>query len=129
MSTYLNSKLNLQVVCSTLPSAMAQRPDLPEFDKAKVGERIVVLRAAKNGLPQKALAEAIGITAQKLSNYESGRDLIPVPTAARLCAVTGADFEYLYRGNMGNLPTDLLKRIMEAHAAHLDSPPRRARRP
>jgi transcriptional regulator with XRE-family HTH domain len=114
MSTCRNPKWKLQTGCSTVRRIMPSRVGLPEYDKVRVGERIALVRLAKNDMQQKLLAEAIEITPQKLSNYESGRDLIPVPTAVRLCIVTGIDFEYLYRGNMGNLPDDLRKRLIEA---------------
>lgn len=123
MSTNRNSKLIVQSVCTTF-RAMARQ--IPEYDKALVGERIVHLRAAKNKMQQKILAEAIGITPQKLWNYESGTDLIPVDVAAKLCAVTGANFDYLYRGIMGTLPPDLMAAILEAMKAPPRKPARRA---
>jgi transcriptional regulator with XRE-family HTH domain len=98
---------------------MARRPNLPEYDKRLVGERILLLRQAKSW-QQKALAEMIGegLTPQKLNNYEKGRDLIPVHFAARLAVLTGAGFDYIYRGLMGNLPGDLAERV-----ARLQHPP------
>lgn len=113
MSTCQNSKLRVQHVCTTLPR-MARATVLPPYDKSEVGKRIVLLRAAKQNMAQKALAEAIGITPQKLSNYESGRDLIPVHYAAQLCTVTGANFDYLYRGLMGDLPANLAGALLDA---------------
>lgn len=93
---------------------MARQP-LAEHDKRRVGQRITALREAR-GLRQNTLAAAIGegLTPQKLNNYERGRVLIPVHVAARLCAVTGANFDYIYRGMMGTLPQDLLVALTAA---------------
>jgi transcriptional regulator with XRE-family HTH domain len=98
---------------------VARRPQLPEYDKSLVGQRISLLRQAK-GWQQKTLADLIGegLTPQKLNNYEKGRDLIPVHFAARLAVLTGAGFDYIYRGMLGNMPGDLAEKI-----AKLQQPP------
>jgi len=95
--------------------AMARRPTIPEYDKRLVGERITLLRRARSW-QQNTLAEMIGegMTPQKLNNYEKGRDLIPVHYAARLAALTGAGFDYIYRGMMGNMPGELAEKITKA---------------
>lgn len=105
---------------------MARRPTLPEYDKRLVGERISLLRQAKHW-QQKTLAEMIGegLTPQKLNNYERGRDLIPVHFAARLAVLTGAGFDYIYRGLMGNMPGELAEKIAKLQQAS-PSPARRA---
>jgi transcriptional regulator with XRE-family HTH domain len=85
---------------------------LPEHDKRFVGERITLLRRSK-GWQQNTLAEMIGdgMTPQKLNNYEKGRDLIPVHYASRLAALTGAGFDYIYRGMLAHLPAELAEKI------------------
>ena len=105
--------------------AMARRPNLPEYDKRLVGERITLLRQAKSW-QQKALAEMIGegLTPQKLNNYEKGRDLIPVHFAARLAILTGAGFDFIYRGMMGNIPGDLAEKVAKLQQT-LHTSPRR----
>jgi transcriptional regulator with XRE-family HTH domain len=105
---------------------MARRPILPEYDKRLVGERILLLRQAKSW-QQKTLAEMIGegLTPQKLNNYEKGRDLIPVHFAARLAILTGAGFDYIYRGMMSNMPGDLAEKIAKIGQTP-QSPARRA---
>jgi transcriptional regulator with XRE-family HTH domain len=94
---------------------MARRPTIPEYDKRLVGERITLLRRARSW-QQNTPAEMIGegMTPQKLNNYEKGRDLIPVHYAARLAQLTGAGFDYLYRGMMGNMPGELAEKITKA---------------
>lgn len=112
--------------CSKLVIAMARRPTLPEYDKRLVGERILLLRQAKSW-QQKTLAEMIGegLTPQKLNNYEKGRDLIPVHFAARLAILTGAGFDFIYRGMMSNMPGDLAEKVAKLQHAQ-QSPARRA---
>jgi transcriptional regulator with XRE-family HTH domain len=104
---------------------MARRPTLPDYDKRLVGERITLLRHAKSW-QQKTLAEMIGegLTPQKLNNYEKGRDLIPVHFAARLAILTGAGFDYIYRGMMSNMPGELAETVAKLQ----QTPPSSARR-
>lgn len=98
--------------CNKLVIAMARRPTLPDYDKRLVGARITLLRQAKSW-QQKTLAEMIGegLTPQKLNNYEKGRDLIPVHFAARLAILTGAGFDFIYRGMISNMPSDLAEKV------------------
>ena len=106
--------------------AMARRPNLPEYDKRLVGERISLLRHAKSW-QQKTLAEMIGegLTPQKLNNYEKGRDLIPVHFAARLAILTGAGFDFIYRGMISNMPADLAEKVAKLQQT-TPTPARRA---
>ena len=112
--------------CSKLMVAMARRPNLPEYDKRLVGERISLLRQAKSW-QQKTLAEMIGegLTPQKLNNYEKGRDLIPVHFAARLAILTGAGFDFIYRGMMSNMPGELAEKVARLQQS-VQTPARRA---
>src|SRR6187455_3060391 len=108
--------------CNKLAFIMARRSNLPEYDKRLVGERISLLRQAKSW-QQKTLAEMIGegLTPQKLNNYEKGRDLIPVHFAARLAILTGAGFDFIYRGMMGNMPGELAEKITKARQPSVPS--------
>lgn len=122
MSTTQFPKLNLQTGCiNSRPMARA----IPEYDKKLVGTRIIHLRVAKNDMAQKTLAAAIGINPQKLWNYESGTDALPVEHAAAICTVTGANFDYLYRGILGGLPPDLIEEIIKVQT---NPPKKRSRR-
>jgi transcriptional regulator with XRE-family HTH domain len=101
---------------------MARRPKLPEYDKRLVGERIRLIRQARNW-QQKTLVEMIGegLTPQKLNNYEKGRDLIPVHFASRLAVLTGAGFDYIYRGLLGNVPDELAEKIAKLRQTQASS--------
>lgn len=112
MSTYPIAKLN-EGPSEGIFAPMA-RTELPAWDKIEVGKRITLLRAALDGMEQNVLASAIGITPQKLNNYEKGRNLIPVHETVRLCSVTGANFEYVYRGDMAHLGLNLRSALIGA---------------
>jgi transcriptional regulator with XRE-family HTH domain len=84
-----------------------------EDEAQEIGERIIALRTAL-GMEQKELAGAMKISAQKLWNYEKGGVRIPVKHAGALCAATGADFDYLYRGMLKKLEPELRAAIVKA---------------
>lgn len=93
---------------------MADKPStLPELDKKRVGHRITMIRRAKDW-SQKQLADLIGmgVSPQKLNNYEKGRDMIPVPIANKVCILTGVDLDFIYRGLMGDIPSKLARDIL-----------------
>jgi transcriptional regulator with XRE-family HTH domain len=96
---------------------------IPEYDKRRVGERLTALREA-NEWQQKRFAKMIGagMTPQKLNNYEKGRDLLPVHFAARVCDVSGTDFDYIYRGLLSGLPRDLAAKLSPALAGKKGRP-------
>lgn len=111
MSTSRTAISTLQPGCIAL-AAVAKRP---ATDQKSVGERIVLLRRAKGGMMQKTLAQLMGrgMTPQKLWNYESGQDMIPVPAAIDICLATGSDLDYIFRGITGQLPPDLQQKLAE----------------
>lgn len=86
----------------------------PEIEESEVHGRLRLLRLAM-GHTQVVLASLLGngMTAQKWNNYERGRDRIPVDIAIRLCTISGANLDYIYRGLMGSMPSDLLKKLHE----------------
>lgn len=127
MSSYRFSKSTLQVSCSKLPHMAAAS----ETDNRAVGRRVLLLCKAK-GWEQTQLAAAIGsgMTPQRLNNYVQGRHGLPAWVAARICTVTGADFDYLYRDKMDRLPDSLADALIEASKElnGVSRPKRRARR-
>lgn len=64
-----------------------------EFRKA-VGRRVRELRIAQ-GAAQEAIAKQAGITQASLSNYETGKRELPLPTALALSRVYGVSVGYL----------------------------------
>ena len=100
---------------------------LTEADDTEVQGRLRLLRLAV-GRSQVALADLLqnGMTSQKWNNYERGRDRIPVDVAIRLCVVTGANLDYIYRGIMGSLPSDLIQKIQEVRQKEAEQPAKKA---
>ena len=84
-----------------------------EYDKSEVGKRIRLVREAK-GMRPTDLAAALGISPQKLWNYESGTVRIPPEHAGKLCSETGVDFDYIYRGMIRDIEPGLKQAILKA---------------
>lgn len=70
---------------------------------ALVGNRIVILRDIKH-VKQVELANAIGISVGRLSNYERGTRPVDIETAIALCERLDSTLDYLYTGNTRGLP-------------------------
>lgn len=110
-----------------MPDADPQHA-LPEYDKMYVGRRFEILRKVRGATPAE-WSRAIGYncTPQKIWNYERGQDQVPVPYAARVCILTGASFDYLYRGMYTGVSKSLRRKIevVEAGEAVLSDRQRR----
>jgi len=74
----------------------------------EVGKRLEALRKVKNLGSQKNLADLIGVKTNRLNNWETGYGLIPVPDAIKICGITGANLDYIYRGDLSSLPGNLV---------------------
>lgn len=103
---------------------------LSELDKARVGWRLRVIREAK-GWQQNHFAEMIKEDPTKLANYESGRHLLPTLIGDRVCALSGADFDYLYRGIGRNIDPKFMRELTaaESRLAKQDESPKRGPKP
>ena len=77
---------------------------------ALVGNRIVILREIKR-VKQVELANALGISVGRLSNYERGTRPVDIETAIALCGKLDSTLDYLYTGNTRGLPFDLGQQI------------------
>ncbi len=65
-------------------------------DLAKIiGERLKEVRKATKDVPQKEVADSIGITKQALSSYESGRHVPELSILMQLADCYGCSIEYL----------------------------------
>lgn len=80
------------------------------YDRKLVAERLELLRLALDLRPAE-LARKWGITPQGVYNYLKGDQLPSVAMACKLQEKTGATLDWLYRGNMGSLPSDLADKI------------------
>lgn len=127
MSTYRNTKLNVQDGCSNF-LGMAKAEQYVEHDPRRVGKRLKALHLAK-GWNSKTFAEMLqGVTPAKLGNWESGTHMIPVWAAIRAGMLTGADILFIYQGRMDNLKPDLALRVTEELDKIEKAPTRRSKR-
>lgn len=78
--------------------------------KAQVGNRIVALRNAR-GVKQIELAVSLKITAQRLSNYETGKRPLDIELATSICDKLSGTLDYLYRGIHAGLPFEVIERL------------------
>lgn len=103
----------------------------PESNEA-ISDRLELTRIALEFPTKKAFAEAVqpGMTSQKWSNYISKRDRIPIDVALAMCRKWGLTTDWIYRGLMNGLPSDLRLKIEKAAAdlANPDRPPKRSAR-
>jgi transcriptional regulator with XRE-family HTH domain len=82
-----------------------------EFNPAKVCARVRILRKFK-GIPmQQQMAVLLGANIKQYDHWENGRTVIPVLYAVRLCGLTGANLDYIYRGDISSLPINLINYI------------------
>jgi len=78
----------------------------------EVGARLERARAIM-GLPtQKAMAERLGANVNQYNNWARGAQMIPVTFAAKLCTY-GFSLDYIYRGDLSNLPVRIVALLEE----------------
>lgn len=113
MSSPSNSELSQNACSGKLRRKMAHS-DNP-LSQISVGNRLELLRAALD-LQDKALAEMIHASPQKWGNWKSGRNVIPHDYAAKLCAITGATTDYIYRDVRDGMKQGLAEKIAKVEA-------------
>lgn len=87
------------------------------------GERLKQLRE-KKAVPQKEVAEAIGITAQTIMAYESGRRKPPLDIAVKLAKYFGASLDWLCGiEDSSTLTNRKVLEVLEAISDHNDFAP------
>jgi transcriptional regulator with XRE-family HTH domain len=95
----------------TLPT-MAQKEVRPD-SVAAISSRLRALRLS-SGLPQNRFAETASITPPAWNNYEKGTSRISLDAALKLCGVTGASLDWIYRGIESTLPVSLAERLRKS---------------
>lgn len=73
----------------------------------EVANRLEALRVAQGFANQADMAQAINAEVGTYNHWATGRRLISVSAAIRVCAVTGATLDYIYRGDVSGLPLRL----------------------
>jgi transcriptional regulator with XRE-family HTH domain len=78
----------------------------------QIGERLRITRAAL-GHTQAVMANLMGSSTggQAWENYEAGRRRISIDHALKLCMHLGLTLDWIYRGDIRSLPTELGERI------------------
>jgi transcriptional regulator with XRE-family HTH domain len=92
-----------------------------------VGNRLELLRAALD-LQDKTLAGMIHASPQKWGNWKAGRNVIPHDFAAKLCAVTGATTDFIYRDVRANMAEGLAEKIAKVESSLNLAQPKPSRR-
>lgn len=90
--------------------AMPRGNPINPASSEEVARRLVLLRRAL-GHTQAFLAGLLDCAPQAWANYEAGDRRISVDMALKLCAITGVSLDWVYRGNMAMLPTELAEKI------------------
>lgn len=86
--------------------------DCGELSK-DVGRRLALARKALK-LQQDEIATALGASQPQYSQYETGRRLLTLPPALRLCERYNLTLDWLYRGDPSGLPIRMLEAIKKA---------------
>lgn len=84
----------------------------------EVGARLKALRLARDIPTQAALAQMIGAEFPQYNNWERGAGQLPVTFAMEVCRVTGCTLDYIYRGEMSALPTNLVTLLSTSSSEH-----------
>lgn len=88
------------------------------------GARLKDARTALE-ISQKGFAASLGITPQKLSNWENGENGIPPDEVARIWNTHQISADWIYLRLMGNLPENLAAKLRELTI--VEAPPIRKR--
>jgi DNA-binding XRE family transcriptional regulator len=83
-----------------------------EGSPSEMAARLVLLREAL-GYTQAAFSRRLGISYQRLSNWERSTQALPLNGAQLVRRVTGATLDWLYYGIESGLPRDLADKIAE----------------
>jgi len=79
-----------------------------DMSNKAVGRRIEKLRGAAGVESQRVMAELLGVDTNRYNNWANGVAAFPVPFAVKLCAITGATLDYVFRGDESGLPIRLI---------------------
>ena len=82
--------------------------------KASIIERNIKIRRIEAGLTQAALAEAIGVTTQQISNWERGQSLITLSRLIDISLVFKIDLNLLLGIEFSAVPKKILHGEVEA---------------
>jgi DNA-binding XRE family transcriptional regulator len=79
---------------------------------AEVGHRLVLARDAV-GKKQAAMARSLGISVQRLSNYERGKRPFDIELAIELSRKHAITMDFIYWGDLRGLPFHLAAKLSD----------------
>lgn len=82
-----------------------------ESTPMRVAPRITALREA-HAMDKAAFADSIEFDRSTLSKVEKGKIGLDIAVAERISAIYGVGLDYIYRGDLSDLPLDLRPRVM-----------------
>lgn len=91
--------------------------------KEAIGERLRITRIACGYRSQAAFCRITGIPTNDWNQYEKGRIRITPDRAIEVCRVTGVTLDWIYRGVVTLLPSEIARKI---EAGVPEKPKRRA---
>lgn len=80
------------------------------YSLGEIAKRLLLLRNSLDNT-QATMANLAGVTPQAWGNYEQGSRRIEIDAVTRLRAAIGVTSEWVYYGNMAQLPAELLEKI------------------
>jgi transcriptional regulator with XRE-family HTH domain len=90
-------------------------------DFIQIGERLRLTRQAL-GMTQAAFAKHVGIARNTFNQYETGVNQLSIENAHALCDAYKLTFDWLYRGDVGQLPHTLATAIEALRKARGELP-------
>lgn len=85
--------------------------DLPNpYSLGEIAKRLKLLRSAL-GNTQATMGALAGVSDKAWQNYEAGIRRIEIDAVTRLRAALGVTSEWVYYGNMAQLPAELLDKL------------------
>jgi len=90
---------------------------MSKFSSIEVGKRLKGLRLAKGLGNQGNFAQILQVPTNSYNNWERGTIMLPVDIAIKVCGLTGATLDYIYREDFASLPGNLVILLSEPVAS------------
>jgi len=83
----------------------------------EVGKRLKALRLVKGLGTQGNFAQILHVPTNSYNSWERGANMLPVDIAIKICGLTGATLDYIYREDFASLPGNLVILLSESVAS------------
>lgn len=97
-----------------VPGMGKMKPEMllaPEMDPERVGRRVTAMREAM-AIQKSAFADSIGLDRSALSRIEQGKEGLGIAKATRIADLYGFGLNYLYRGDLSDVPPEIRSRLL-----------------